>query len=196
MRIIGYIVTDRKLNNIEGFVKQVSDYSEVDPTKPVLIVGWDNAKSFDGYKGILDKQLDDKTFWTFKRSENRSVFEEDLKNFYTFICNNILSNIKYYYVNILNLRYNRLKKLYNIFNSSERKNIYINNGIIYMLYDENILGVSLEVIEYCGIKKDKVLSLLKSNQNNSLIYSSSRGINRLSKFLGNKKYAVPYFIST
>jgi hypothetical protein len=74
--------------------------------------------------------------------------------------------------------------------------ICINNGIIYMLYDENILGVSLEVIEYCGIKKDKVLSLLKSNQNNSLIYSSSRGINRLSKFLGNKKYAVPYFIST
>ena len=65
-----------------------------------------------------------------------------------------------------------------------------------MLYDENILGVSLEVIEYCGIKKDKVLSLLKSNQNNNLIYSSSRGINRLSKFLGNKKYAVPYFIST
>ena len=70
MRIIGYIVTDRKLNNIEGFVKQVSDYSEVDPTKPVLIVGWDNAKAFDGYKGILDKQLDDKTFWTFKRSES------------------------------------------------------------------------------------------------------------------------------
>ena len=196
MRIIGYIVTDKKMNNIEGFVKQVDNYSEVDPTKPVLIVGWDNAKSFDGYKSILDKQLNDNTFWTFKRSENRSDFEDDLKKFYSFAFEKVLDDVKYYYVNVLGLRYSKLKKLYDIFNSSERKNIYINNGIIYVLYNGKILGVSLEVLEYCGIRKNKVLTLLGSNPNNHLFFNTSKGIGKLCRFLDNKKYAIPYFITT
>ena len=196
MKIIGYIVTDRKLNDIEGFVAQVNDYSEVDPTKPVLIIGWDNAKSFEGYSNILDRQLDDKTFWTFKKSESRSEFEQDLKKFYTFVRNNVLNSIEYHYVDILKLKYNNIKKLYNIFNSQDRKNIYINNGLLYILHDEKVLGVSLEVLEYCGIKRNKVMSLLDSNPNNHLFYNTSRGLNKLSRFLGNKKYAIPYFISS
>jgi hypothetical protein len=92
--------------------------------------------------------------------------------------------------------YNKLKKLYNIYNSGDRKNIYINNGLMYTMYNNKIFGVSLEVLEYCGIKRDKVLALLDSNPSNRLFYNTSRGLNKLSRFLGNKKYAIPYFISS
>ena len=196
MKTIGYIVTDRKLNDIEGFVEQVNDYSEADPTKPILIIGWQNAKTFEGYNNILDRKLGDKLFWTFKKSESRYEFEQDLKKFYAFVRNNILNNLEYYYIDIFKLKYSKLKKLYNIFNSDDRKNIYINNGLIYTMYNNKVLGVSLEVLEYCGIKRDKVLSLLDSNPNNTLFYNTSRGLNKLSRFLGNKKYAIPYFISS
>jgi len=196
MKTIGYIVTDRKLNDIEGFVEQVNDYSEADPAKPILIIGWQNAKTFEGYNNILDRKLGDKLFWTFKKSESRYEFEQDLKKFYAFVRNNILNNLEYYYIDILKLKYSKLKKLYNIFNSDDRKNIYINNGLIYTMYNNKVLGVSLEVLEYCGIKRDKVLSLLDSNPNNMLFYNTSRGLNKLSRFLGNKKYAIPYFISS
>lgn len=40
MKTLGYIVTDRKLKNIDGFVEQVTDIQFADSTKPILIVGW------------------------------------------------------------------------------------------------------------------------------------------------------------
>jgi hypothetical protein len=196
MKPLGYIVTDRKMNDIEGFVEQVKDYTDADSTKPILIVGWDNAKLHRGYKSILEKELAPGVFWTFKKSESRSDFEQDLKNFYQYVYNVILDNIDYYYINILSLRYNKLKKLYSIFNSKERKNIYISDNLLYTLYDGKVLGVSLDVLEYCGIKRDKVLSLLSSNPANKIYDNSHKWMIRLCKYLGNKKYAVPYFIST
>ena len=196
MKPLGYIVTDRKMNDIEGFVEQVKDFTDADSTKPILIVGWNNAKLHRGYKSILEKELAPGVFWTFKKSESRSDFEQDLKNFYQYVYNVILDNIDYYYINILSLGYNKLKKLYSIFNSKERKNIYISDNIIYTLYDGKVLGVSLDVLEYCGVKHDKVLSLLSSNPANKIYDNSHRWMIRLCKYLGNKKYAVPYFIST
>jgi hypothetical protein len=83
--ILGYIVTDRKLTNIDGFVEQVNDISLADPTKPILIVGWKKAKQDPRYESILDKQLDENVFWTFSKTESRSDFEDDLKNFYNII---------------------------------------------------------------------------------------------------------------
>jgi hypothetical protein len=177
-------------------VEQVKDYTDADSTKPILIVGWDNAKLHRGYKSILEKELALGVFWTFKKSESRSDFEQDLKNFYQYVYNVILDNIDYYYINILSLRYNKLKKLYSIFNSKERKNIYISDNLIYTLYDGKVLGVSLDVLEYCGIKRDKVLSLLSSNPANKIYDNSHKWMIKLCKYLGNKKYAVPYFIST
>lgn len=196
MKPLGYIVTDRKMNDIEGFVEQVKDFTDADSTKPILIVGWDNAKLHRGYRSILEKELAPGVFWTFKKSESRSEFEQDLKNFYQYVYNVILDNIDYYYINILSLKYSKLKKLYSIFNSKERKNIYISDNVIYTLYDGKVLGVSLDVLEYCGVKRDKVLSLLSSNPANKIYDNSHRWMIRLCKYLGNKKYAVPYFIST
>ena len=89
--ILGYIVTDRKLNGINGFVEQVNSIEQADSTKPILIVGWKNAKKYEGYTSILNKQLSDNVYWTFSRSESRSEQEEDLKKFYKLIINNILT---------------------------------------------------------------------------------------------------------
>jgi len=196
MKPLGYIITDRKLNDVEGFVEQVKDMTDADSTKPILIIGWGNARLHQGYKSILEKELAPGVFWTFKKSENRSEFEQDIKNFYRYIYDDILDNIEYYYINILNLRYSKLKKLYNIFNSKERKNIYISDNLLYTLYDGKVFGVSLDVLEYCGVKRDKVLSLLSSNPANRMFDNSPKWMIRLCKHLGNKKYAVPYFISS
>ena len=62
--------------------------------------------AFQGKLDILEKELEPGVFWTFKKSESRSDFEQDLKNFYKYIFNNILNNINYYYINIFKLKYN------------------------------------------------------------------------------------------
>ena len=196
MKTLGYIVTDRKLKDIDGFVEQVNDISLADTTKPILVVGWKNAKNYDGYTSILEKQLGENIYWTFSKSESRSDFEEDLQNFYNIIYNNILKNINYYYINIFKLKYSKIKKLYNILFSKENKSIYISSGMVYIPYEDKIIGLSLSVLEYCGIKAEKVLRRIKSNPNNNVFEDDNKFVFKLTKRLGNKKYAVPYFISS
>ena len=192
---LGYIVTNRKINGVNGFVEQVSSIEQADSTKPILIIGLNNAKKHQGYKTILDKKLDENVFWTFSKTESRSEQEEDLKKFYKLIINNILNNIKYYYINIIKLKYNKLKKLINIINSNDRKNIYISNGFIYIPYKGDILGLSLKILKYCGINNEKVINKIKMNPCNTVIEDNNSKILKLSRELGNKKYALPYFIS-
>lgn len=194
--ILGYIVTDKKLKGIDGFVEQVDDISLADATKPILIVGWKKAKEHPKYSSVLEKQLDDNLYWTFGKSESRADFEEDLKVFYNIIYNNILNNINYYYINIYKLKYNNIKKLYNIIlTSGEVKNIYLSNSLLYIPYEGKVLGLSLSVLEYCGIPTDKVLNKIKSKGIN-IVEDNGKFIFKLSKQLGNKKYAIPYFISS
>ena len=194
--ILGYIVTDKKLKGIDGFVEQVDDISLADSTKPILIVGWKKAKEHPKYSSVLEKQLDDNLYWTFGKSESRADFEEDLRIFYNIIYNDILNNINYYYINIIKLKYSNIKKLYNIIlNSDEVKNIYLSNSLLYIPYEKTIFGLSLSVLEYCGIPTDKVLNKIKSKGIN-IVEDNGKFIFKLSKQLGNKKYAIPYFISS
>ena len=104
MKKLGYIVTDRKINNVKDFVEVVNDISLTDSTKPVLLVGLENAKKNIENFSILNKKVNDNLFWTFKKTEKRVDFENDINYFYNYIIYNITRNIKYYYINILNLK--------------------------------------------------------------------------------------------
>ena len=195
MQKLGYIVTDRKINDIKEFVGVVDDISLADPTKPVLIVGKDLAKKYIKDFSILDKKVNDKLFWTFKKTEKRVDFENDLNYFYNYIIYNIINNIKYYYINILKLKYNKIKKLYNIIYSGEKKYIYISNNMLYILYNGSILGISISILEYIKINIKNLFKRLYSNENNIICTNASECIKSIREEIGNKKYAIPYFMS-
>ena len=190
--ILGYIVSDKKIKNVDGFVVQVDDISLADPTKPILIVGWENAKKDPRYSSILDKQLSENVFWTFSKTESRADFEEDLKIFYNYIYGHILNNILYNNINIFKLKYNKIKKLLNII---KNKNIYLSNNLLYIPHEGNILGLSLSILEYCNIPREKIFKKLDELGVN-IIEDNNKLIFKLSKQLGNKKYAIPYFIES
>jgi hypothetical protein len=196
MSSLGYIVSDLKIKNLKGFVEQVNDVSLVDSTKPTLFVGIENARKNIKDFSILNKKYENNVFWTFKKTEKRVDFEKDIDYFYNFIINNISCNIKYYYINIYNLKYNKIKKLYNILFSDNGKYIYISNDMIYLLYKNNIiLGISLNLLEYIKIKKEKILDKLYSNKNNIICTDVSKCVKSIKNEIGDKKYVVPYFMS-
>ena len=171
--VLGYIVSDKKIKNIDGFVVQVDDISLADPTKPILIVGWQNAKKDPRYTSILDRQIDEHVFWTFSKMESRIDFEEDLKLYYNYIYNNILSNIIYNNINIFKLKYNKIKKLFNII---KNKNIYLSNNLLYIPHEGRILGLSISILEYCNIPREKIFKKIKElngkiiEDNNKLVF--------------------------
>jgi len=195
MRKLGYIVTDKKINNVKDFVGVVDDISLADPTKPVLLVGIENAKKNIKNFSILNKKVNDNLFWTFKKTEKRVDFENDINYFYNYIIYNITRNIKYYYINILKLKYNKIKKLYNILFSGEKNYIYISNNMLYVLYNGSVLGISLSILEYINVDTKKIFKKLYSNENNIICTNASDCVKSIKAEIGNKKYVVPYFMS-
>lgn len=193
---LGYIISDNVIREKNSFVGYVKDISEADPTKPILYIGYKNAKKVEGYKNILDKKIKDNIFWTFKKTESRSDYEIDLENFYKYIINNILDNINYYYINIIYIKYNKLKKLYNIlFNYREQKYIYISKNMIYFLYENNTYGISLSLLEYMGISTEKILQRIKSNKSNNIVYDKTEKVHKILKEVGyDNKYSIPYLM--
>lgn len=192
MQILGYIISARKINGLEDFVKQVSTIEDVpDKTKPSLLVGWNEAKQHEGYTNILNKQLSDNLYWTFGRTENRSKMEIDLKDFYKRLFDGVIQNTHYHYVNIYELPLHRLKKFLRFVNSCNSQDIYVCNDMVYIRYRQEVFGVSLRILEYCGIAKNKTLRYLSKV---GWVSDTERAISKLSRALGDKKYAVPCFL--
>ena len=67
--------------------------------------------------------------------------------------------------------------------------------MVYISYMSNgILGISLTILEYCGIQKAKVMKKLAACRYNHIIEANTKYLYKLEKVLANKKYAVPYFM--
>lgn len=197
MKKLGYILTKNKVNNIVDFVSVIKDISEIDDTtKPLLIVGLHNAKIYSKNFSILNKKIDNNIFWTFGKTERRVDYEKDLESFYTFVINKNINNLKYYYVNILSIKYNKAKNLLNLVNSKEKKYIYISNNMIYIFNNKTyILGISLKILNYININIKKIYKLLYSNKSNVIYNNDSFLTLKMKKLIENKRYVIPYFIS-
>lgn len=195
MKKLGYIVSKRKINNIVDFVGLVDDVNKIeDPTKPFIIVGLNEVKDLPNFS-ILNKKLDENKFWTFGKTERRVDYERDLENFYEYVLDKEISNIKYYYINILNIKYTRIKSLINIINSNEKKYIYISNDMIYLYYKNYILGISIKILKYINIDIKKVFRKLYRNKSNIIYNIDSFLTTEMKRVITNKKYVIPYFIS-
>ena len=196
MKTLGYIISKRKIKEKVNFVEVVDNIEKInDPTKPFIIIGMNEAKKLVNDFNALEKQLDEDVFWTFSKTERRVDYERDLENFYDYILYKNINNIKYYYINILNIKYNKIKKLINIINSKDKKYIYIKKNMIYIYYNNNILGLSIKIMKYINLKIDKIIKKIRNNSNN-IIYTNDYFLDeRIKNMITNKKYVIPYFMS-
>ena len=196
MEKLGYIVSKTHIRGLKGFVGLVDDVSKADPSKPMLLVGLDVAKAYDENFSMVEKKIADNVFWTYGKTEKRTEYEKDIEKFYKVIIDNILNKINYYYINILNLKYNKIKKLYNILFDNNKKYIFINNGMLYILFKENnILGISLKVARYCRINVRKRLGMLEREKNNVICTDCSECIKMFMGDVCGKEYSVPKFMA-
>ena len=196
MNILGSIVTKKNIKENIGFVEIVNDIECVnDKTKPILIIGYKEAKLLYPNISILEKKISNNIFWTFSKNEKKYEYDKDIKWFYNYVIISAINNINYYYINIINLKYNQIKNIINILNNNIKKYIYINNNIIYIYYNNYILGLSLEMTDYAGFERNKILKYVKNSCNSVIKYSDAFLDLSLKKIINNKKYVIPYFMS-
>ncbi len=196
MRIIGYIVTKNKLENVLSCIKVVSSYRSIeDKSKPILIIGLEEAKKHASSFSILEKRLGENLFWTFGKREKRTDYEKDIEKFQEFVLKCALNEIKYFYLNVLTIKYEKIKKLLRIIRNNDLKTFYVDKKMIYMFYNDYILGLSVDIIEYLGLRKRKVLDMLHKNENNKVFYNDFQFNYKIKKIIETKKYITPYFLS-
>ena len=199
---IGYIVSERKIQGLSELLGQVKDESLAPSGVPILIIGWNLAKSDECYRSILDKSLGNMRFWTFSRTEKRSELERDLKLFEYYCLDNILKDLHYEYLNPITMKYSDIKELLNfVHNSLSKRFFYLSDRMVYFYYKNAICGISMRFLEYCRIGNEKmsgsrkIWKLLAKNKKNILLYDKDNTVNVLSKKLCEKKYALPFIFS-
>lgn len=172
MRYIANIVTSSKKTKYNIFYKICKNISEIDKALPTLVVGVGNAKqSFGDDLNYINRKIDEKTFWTYKITEKRSSYENDLEKFNLLVTKDFKNSINYKYINLLTSSLSIKKRLLSFLSENDVW-YYVTNNMIYISYGVNVLGISLDECEYLGIKKEKIFNKLKKHTQN--IMSSNR----------------------
>ena len=196
MGVIGYIVTKNKIENILSCIKVVSSYRSIeDKNKPILIIGLEEAKKHASSFSILEKKIGEKMFWTFGKREKRTDYEKDIEKFQEYVLKCALNEIKYYYLNILTVKYHKIKKLIEIINNADEKIFYVDKKMFYMYYNNYVLGMSVDILEYLGVKKKKILNIIQKNEKNKVFFNDFKFNYKIKKLIESKKYITPYFLS-
>ena len=160
---LGRIITKSKNLRTLDFVCKREEYVE-DYSLPTLIVGKENAKKvFGSSLSFIDRSPDEMLSWTFMKTENRQNFETDLENFNKKIINKIKADFKYHSLDFICAKYSVVKRLITLLKNSPNF-IYITDKQIYIYCNYGrkiVIGISLQEIEYIGIKPEKVITYLK-----------------------------------
>lgn len=187
MKKIGNVIVNSPNYKVADCYNKFLSLSNVDNKLPTMIIGLENAKkNIDGFSILKREYWNNMLWWTFSKTEKRSDYDKDMEKFYEVCINNIINNIKYYYINIIELTYNKTKKLINYIKNNNRKLYYIDNNKFIIIYDidntKNIYGISLSTCAFYGISKTKVLNIISRGVNNKQIknfYSIPNNVRRM-----------------
>lgn len=187
----GCVYSTKKTKDKKDYIEYIDDLSEYDASKPLLIIGVENARSFSDKFSILNKKLDKNIFWTFSPTENREEYNKDINTFYHYAISSALSNIKYFYINFIKLKYNRIKKFLNMMYDKNSKCAYINNKMLYIRYKDDIFGLSFDVLEYCGIKRKKIIDKIIKSNKFKILFENKETLDKINEMYSSNKSKIP-----
>lgn len=160
--IVGNIVSTTKINVLDDF-NVVKSMDDIIHGLPTLIIGWDIAiKKFPDLD-VITRKAADNVFWTFKKNEKREIFEEDVYNFTHFAYEYLIKDITYYFIDPTQLSTKNLKKVIRKIRGISNPVIYQHDDMIYIYGEKLIFGLDLNLLEFIGINRNKIISKLSSN---------------------------------
>jgi hypothetical protein len=160
--IIGNVVTS-KIKDIKiPYLNVVGDISEIDNEYPTLLVGYYDLKG--KYElDFIERKIEDNLFWTFLKTEERTLFNRDLYQFIQHCEKEFLSDFNYYYLDPFKIKIRSLKKLIHYVKSNP-SHYFIEGEMLFIHTNGVTLGIHLGVCGIIGIPTNEVhLKLTKYN---------------------------------
>jgi len=166
---IGNIVSSSKIN--EDNFKLFDEIESVDNSLPTLIVGWGKTKEIFGDKiSILNKKISDNLYWTFLPTERRVDYDDDIIIFKRVCYDNFGSELSYVYIDPIHDKPQKIKKiLKKIYSLNESISYFTDKNMLYILGENIIFGVNLEITEFIGIKTNSIITRVVNLRNSVLI---------------------------
>ena len=130
---IANIVSTININVSDDF-NEVMVLDDIIQGLPTLIIGWDYIKkNFPDYD-IIDRNLGNNIFWTFKPTEKRDLYQQDLYNFINSTYKNLLVKVKYYFIDPFTLTRKQVRKIVQKILTSNDKISYLHDKMIYIMH--------------------------------------------------------------
>lgn len=191
--MVANIVTNAKVDVPDDF-NVVSSVYDIIEGLPTLIVGYDYvSKQYPNFD-ITNISLDENTYWTFKKNENRDKYNEDLVWFINKVYTNLTNNILYVFVDLIQYRKKTIIKIIKKIKSLSKIITYQHKNMLYIYGDNFIFGIDLKLVKYIGLDSEKIKDKIKVVSavflgQNDILIEYKKCINYLN---GNIKY-IPYF---
>jgi hypothetical protein len=159
---IANIVTNSNIT-VDKYFNISNSLDNIIQDLPTLIVGWDIVKSINPDVDFIDKKLSDNIFWTFKKSERRDIYQEDLYNFITYCYKNLIKDINYSFIDLITLTDSEIKESFNNIKKCKKSATYQYNDMIYVYCDNTIYGIDLKLVKYLDYDVKKTIEKIKKN---------------------------------
>lgn len=159
--IVANIVTNSNIN-IDKYFNVVGTLDEIVQGLPTLVIGWDIVKTINPDADFVDKKISEEIFWTFKKTERRDIFEEDLYNFINYSYTKLIKNINYTFIDLISYSESELKNTFKLIKNMNDVIGYKYKNMLYIYTKNTIYGVDIKLIEYVGYDVNEILSKIIS----------------------------------
>ena len=165
---IANILSTTKIEAPEDFniVKSSSDLIDGLPT---LIVGYDYVNKHYHDFDITNIKLEPNLYWTFKKTEKRDKFDEDLRWFIRKVYEDLTDKLIYLFVDPIQHKPRTLRKIVKKILSLNDVITYQHNEMFYVYSDNLIFGIDLKLLHFVGLDINKIKYKIKSISNVFLI---------------------------
>lgn len=153
--IIGYIISETPVT-APNYLKVVDSIDQTDDCLPKLIVGWKFAKRIESNFDILNKQINEKTFWTYAKLELWSTHIGDLQIFINFCHQFLLDSTKYVFLDTVKLTLRQQRRAYRHLREKKELFCLIVRDMLYLYDTETVYGVCFKFIKPFGYTEDRV----------------------------------------
>ncbi len=192
---IGNIVSNSSISVSDNF-NVVQSMDEIIHGLPTLIIGWKEINNLFPDFDVTNKKIKHNVYWTFKKTEKRDNYDEDLDAFITKTYKDLVLNIKYVFIDPIQDSNSVLIDTIKQIIKSNTAISYVNNDMIYIYIDKTVFGVDLKLLNFIGLNADKIKNKIKTYstvflENTAILIEYKEYIDRLD----NKVRYIPFLYS-
>jgi len=135
---------------------------------PTLIIGIDLTESLYPDFNVLDICVEDNVYWTFKKTEKRDNYNNDLNWFITKVYSDLLNETSYVFIDLIQYKKQTLIKIIRKIHNLKNIVTFVHNNMVYLYGEKIIFGLDLKLVKYMGMDVTKIKHKIKNISNDFL----------------------------